>query len=449
MTKRGHFFRSHLAAALGCCLFFFLQPRLYAQPQGSIQDTSEYFNVSYLRNSDFTYSRNIRSVELYKQGLELSDPIIQLNTYERLELKFDDLEGNIKQYFFSVIHCDANWRKTEIWTNEYMEGVQEDQVEQFNFSFNTRQSYTHYELSFPNDRMAIKLSGNYLLKVYTKTAEGEEVPAFTRRFLVFDPKVTIEANIFRSKTVEESETSQEIDFAIHTNGYRIDGPYQDIQVSILQNGRWDNALTTLKPYMVKGDILDYSFDNGSNQFTGGNEFRHFDTKSLKYLSEKVKEISYDSGEYKVKLWEGERRTFKVYTNDDDINGKFLLRTDDESDVATMGEYAEVYFFLPYSAPIVDGSLYVAGGFNSWQYTPENKMKFNYRLHGYEAKILLKQGYYNYLFALLPNNSSIGDVTFIEGSHFETTNNYTILVYHHDRGTLYDQLISVGSFESRK
>ena len=372
-----------------------------------------------------------------------------MNSDEQLQLKFDDLEGNIKQYFFSVIHCDANWRPTNIWTNEYLEGVQEDLIEQQDQAFNTRQVYTHYQAIFPNDRMAIKLSGNYILKVYTKTPEGEEIPAFSRRFLVFDPKVALEASVIRASTVEENQTHQEIDFSIHTNGYRIDAPYQDIQVSILQNGRWDNALTSLKPYMVKGDVLDYSFDNGSNQFTGGNEFRHFDIKSLKYLSDKVKEISYDKGDYKVMLWESDRRTFKVYLHDDDINGRFLLKTEDEPSVETMGEYAKVHFFLPYFAPIVEGNLYVAGGFNSWQYTSENKMKFNYQLHGYEAEILLKQGYYNYLYVLLPNNSSRGDVTYIEGSHFETENNYTILVYHHDRGTLYDQLIAVGNYDSRK
>jgi hypothetical protein len=399
-------------------------------------DSTEYYSPDYIRYSDYTYNKNIKSIELYKVGFELSDAVIQLNTDDRLQLEFDDLEGNIRQYYYSVTHCDATWHPTNM-------------VEQYDFSFNTRQSYTHYKVAFPNKRMSMKLSGNYLLRVYTKSEEGEEVLAITKRFMVFDPKVTLEATVQRASTIEENETHQEVDFAIHTNGYRIDAPYQDIQVSILQNGRWDNALTSLKPYMVKGDILDYSFDNGSNQFAGGNEFRHFDIKSLKYLSDKVKEISYGEGEFQVKLWESERRTFKVYIQDDDINGKFLLKTEDEPSVETMGEYVAVNFFLPYSAPILHGNLYVAGAFNGWQYMPENKMKYAYNRHGYEATIRFKQGYYNYLYVLLPNNASKGDETFIEGSHFETGNTYLILVYHHDRGTLYDQLIAVGNFDSRK
>jgi hypothetical protein len=151
----------------------------------------------------------------------------------------------------------------------------------------------------------------------------------------------------------------------------------------------------------------------------------------------------------VRLWESEKRTFKEYTFEDDINGKFLLKTDDEPSVSNYGEYAVVKFYLPYEAPIVEGNLYVAGDFNGWQYTPENKMEYNYRKKAYEASILFKQGYYNYLYVLLPNNSKAGDATWVEGNHSITRNTYTILVYHRSRGEMYEELIATGSFESQK
>ena len=229
----------------------------------------------------------------------------------------------------------------------------------------------------------------------------------------------------------------------------IDSPYQDIKVVILQNGRWDNALTNLKPYMVYNEKLDYSFANGTNLFDGINEFRRFDLKSLKFLSEKVREISFDDTMFYAKLWESEKRTFKEYTIEDDINGKFLLKTDDEPSVSNYGEFVRVKFFLPYDAPIVEGNLYVAGGFNCWQYLPENKMDYNYRRKGYEANILFKQGYYNYLYVMLPNNSNRGDATWVEGNHSETRNSYTILVYYRSRGEIYDELIATGSFDNGK
>lgn len=412
-------------------------------------DSSEYFNPSEPGYTNRTYNSEIKSILLFKAGFELSDPIIQLNTEDKLQLEFDDLGGNIREYYYSFTHCNAEWAPTEIWQNEYLEGTLEDRIDDYSFSFNTRQPYTHYQAVFPNQRFTFKISGNYVLKVYTKSPDGDEIIAFTRRMMVFDPKVSVAATLQRATTLDETDTHQEIDFSISTSGYRIDAPYQDVQVTIMQNGRWDNALTKLKPFMVRGELLDYAYDNGSNEMKGGNEFRHFDFKSLKYLSDRVKEIRYSENMYHVYLWESERRTFKVYSQDDDIDGKFLLHTEDEKDVATMGEYATVHFFLPYQAPVVNGALYVAGGFNSWEYTPENRMKYNFNKHGYEAEILLKQGYYNFQYVLLEDNSKAGDESYIEGSHFETENNYTILVYHHDRGSLYDQLIYAGSYQSNR
>ena len=413
---------------------------------GIVPDTADFYSDNYLRNDDHIYQKYIQAVDLSRVGFDLADPVINLGSDEQFHVVFDDLNRNFIQYYYQVQHCNADWQKSEIWTNEYLEGNEEEQVSTYEPSFNTRTTYTHYDFFFPNDRFILKKSGNYILRVYSRDAAGNEINAFTRRFMVVDPKVTISANIGRAGTSEDYETKQEVDFTINTAGFRIDAPYQDIKVVILQNWRWDIALTNLKPYMVYNDKLDYSFDNGTNLFDGVNEFRRFDLKSIKLLSEKIREITFDDTMYYAKLWDSEKRTFKEYTFDDDINGKFLLKTDDEPSVSNDGEYAIVKFFLPFDAPIVEGNLYVAGGFNCWQYTPENKMVYNYRRKGYEANILFKQGYYNYLYVMLPNNSKSGDATWIEGNHSQTRNNYTILVYHRSRGELYDELIGSGIFD---
>ncbi len=414
---------------------------------GSVPDTADYYSADYLRNDNHIYQNYIKSVEFSQIGFDIADPIIPLNSDQQFKVSFDDMQGSFKQYYYQIQHCTANWEKSEIWTNEYLEGMEEGQVEKFESSFNTRTSYTHYEFEFPNDRFMIKKSGNYILRTYSRDQKGNETDIFTRRFMVVDPKVTVSATVSRAGTSDDYETKQEVDFKINTNGFRIDAPYQDIKVVILQNWRWDNAMTNLKPYMVRNEVLDYSFDNGTNLFDGANEFRRFDLKSMRFLSEKVREITHDDTMFYAKLWDSEKRTFKEYVQDDDINGKFLLKTDDEPSVSNYGEYAEVKFFLPLNAPIAEGNLYVAGGFNCWQYTPENKMEYNYKRKGYQASILFKQGYYNYLYVMLPNNSKTGDATWIEGNHSETRNTYTILVYHRSRGELFDELIGSGNFES--
>jgi len=441
--------RIYFKTGLFLYLILSLTQNSYGVPYTSAPDTADFYSDSFVRNDNFVYQKYIQAVELSRVGFELADPIITLNSDEQFRAGFDDLQGSFKQYFYQVQHCDADWEKSAIWTNEYIEGIDEDQVEKFETSFNTRTSYTHYEFQFPDERFKITKSGNYILRVFYRNPEGSEINVFTRRFLVVDPKVSVNASIGRAGTSEEYETRQEVDFTINTAGFHIDSPYQDIKVVILQNWRWDNALTTLKPYMVRNEVLDYNFDNGTNQFDGLNEFRRFDLKSMKFLSERVREITYDDTMFYAKLWDSPKRVYKEYTIDDDINGKFLLKTEDEPSVSNYGEYAYVKFFLPYEAPVVEGNLYVAGGFNCWQYCPENKMQYNYRRKGYEASILFKQGYYNYLYVMLPNNSKTGDASWVEGNHSETRNGYTILVYHRSRGELYDELIATGSFESGK
>jgi hypothetical protein len=394
------------------------------------------------------YQNYIQAVEFLRVGFELSDPVITLNTEEKFYTAFDDLQGSYRQYYYQVQHFSANWEKSDIWLNEYLEGLEEGQVEKFESSFNTRTIYTHYEFVFPNDRFILKKSGNYILRVFWRDNNGNEINAFTRRFMIVDPKVTVSAKIGRAGTSEDYETKQEVDFEISTTGFRIDAPYQDIKVVILQNWRWDNALDNLKPYMVRNDLLDYNYDNGTNLFDGLNEFRRFDITSTKFLSDKVRDITYNDTMFFAKLWDSERRTFKEYIIEDDINGRFLLKTNDEPSVSNYGEYVVVNFFLPYEAPIVEGNLYIAGGFNCWQYTPDNKMQYNYRRKGYEASIMFKQGYYNYLYVLLPNQSKTGDASWVEGNHSVTRNTYTILVYYRSRGEIYDELIGTGSFDSK-
>jgi len=434
--------------ALFLCLMIFLSQKSYSANIISQPDTSDFYSANYLRNDNYVYQNYIQAVEFLRVGFELSDPVITLNTEEKFYTAFDDLQGSYRQYYYQVQHFSANWEKSDIWLNEYLEGLEEGQVEKFESSFNTRTIYTHYEFVFPNDRFILKKSGNYILRVFWRDNNGNEINAFTRRFMIVDPKVTVSAKIGRAGTSEDYETKQEVDFEISTTGFRIDAPYQDIKVVILQNWRWDNTLDNLKPYMVRNDLLDYNYDNGTNLFNGLNEFRRFDITSTKFLSDKVRDITYNDTMFFAKLWDSERRTFKEYIIEDDINGRFLLKTNDEPSVSNYGEYVVVNFFLPYEAPIVEGNLYVAGGFNCWQYTPDNKMQYNYRRKGYEASIMFKQGYYNYLYVLLPNQSKTGDASWVEGNHSVTRNTYTILVYYRSRGEIYDELIGTGSFDSK-
>ncbi len=409
----------------------------------SITEKEEKIEIDYIDLSNCIVKQNIKTVLLHRDGWDLSPPLIRYNSDEKLLLSFDDLDGDVKEYIFTIVHCNANWEPSGLRKDEYIDGYYEDYIYDYTFSLNTIQPYTHYQLLFPTQDLEPTISGNYIMKVFV---EAEDSLYFTRRFMLVEPKVEIEGEIKQATMLKDRNYKQEVDFSFSTGGYRIVNAYRDLNVVVMQNGRWDNAITDLKPKMVVGNTYDYNYDV-ENVFDGGNEFRAFDVKSLTYNTENVIKIDQSYLGYDIYLRELERRTFKVYKTEDDINGQMKIKTEDYTITETEAEYVNIHFFLPYAAPMVDAEIFIIGQFTDWRYSEESKMSYNYKRKGYNKTLLLKQGYYNYHFILKYNNQLVGDVSFIEGNHWETENKYTILIYNRELGANYDKLIGVKHINS--
>lgn len=398
---------------------------------------------------DQTFAPSIHTILLYPTGAEQSPPLINFNSNEVLTLSFDDLEGGYKPWQYTFIHCNYDWTPTDLWANEYLNGYTDDNIRDYKYSFNTLQPYTNYSVQIPNSNISFKIPGNYILKVYP---EGQpDNPIFTRRILVIDKRVTVKATVRLATDINERFTHQDVGFSIFNSDYTISEPYRELKVVILQNFRWDIAKFNIKPLMLRDGEIDYNYTDGTLTFEGTNEFRYFDIKSLRYNSERVTAIEQRNGSYIVDLLHDKMRAFKPYITEQDINGRFLIKTDDGQDVSDEGEYAWVNFFLPYEVPFPDGTMFVVGGFNDWKHdqfiTPERgRMKYNYARQGYEARLLMKQGYYNYMYAFVDNKTGRIDLSQAEGNHSETGNSYTILVYNREQGNRYDRLIAVEILE---
>lgn len=430
---------SHFISIPAILLFIMVSVTGLAQQQN---DTSDYYQEKFFRYSNAIYHENIKTVLLHRKGWEMSQPWIIFDSQEKLMLSFDDLDGGYRDYRYTVIHCDAYWNPTDLIVYKYIEGFTEDYIDNYQYSSTTIEDYTHYELEFPTEDLRMTKSGNYIIKVYE--ADREDDPAFTWRFMLLEPEVNIRARIKRATGVKDRNYRQEVDFTIVKAGYNIDYPYQNLKVIVRQNGRWDNMILDLQPKYVKADELDYNFEE-INTFNGGNEYRNFDIKSVKYNTEAIDEIVLSDDGYHAYLLPDERRTFKQYIYYEDINGERLIKTNEGQNNAIDAEYVYVHFFLPYNAPFVNGSLYIVGDLTYWDLSPESKLKYNYEKRGYEATLYLKQGYYDYHYVFLEDGNNEGDVSVIEGNHFQTENEYTIYVYYRETGTLYDKLIGVEVF----
>lgn len=392
---------------------------------------------------------SIKTVLFHISGSELTPPILEFNSTEKLLLSFDDLNGGFESWQYTIVHCNADWTPTDLWQNEYIQGFTDDYIRDYKSSFNTLQPYTHYWVEIPNRNISFTLPGNYILKVY---ADGDvENPVITRRFMVVDTRVTIKGNIRQATDINDRFTNQEVAFSIFNPNYPISEPYRELKVVVLQNYRWDNAKIGVKPLMLRTGEIDYQYTDGTLSFEAGNEFRYFDTKSLRYNSERIYSIERRNNQYYVNLMHDIPRAFKPYITQRDLNGNYLIKTDDGNDSSVEGEYVFVNFFFPYQVPFPGGDMHVVGEFNKWNPDEKNsiengKMNFNYARQGYEARLLLKQGYYNYMYAFVDSKSKEIDLSQIEGNRHETGNLYTILVYNREQGSRFDRLIAVETIE---
>ena len=410
------------------------------------QDTTDYYGKNILRYEDFIYRENIKTVLLTPPDFGLSAPVIRLSTEDKLLLTFDDLDADVKDYSYTFIHCNANWTPSNLLYAQFVSGLPDDRVTDYSFSFNTIQRYTHFRLLFPDNSLKPFISGNYLLIVF---AEGDKNNlVLTKRFMIADSKVIIEAAIHRASVIDDRNSKQKIDFSVFYDNYQIDNPFGDVSVVLMQNDRWDNAINTLKPLFLRSAQLDYTYETG-NDFNGGNEYRNFDIRSLRFQTERVEKLINDSAGSEVYLMADESRSYQRYVTEYDLNGNYAIKTYDGKSDELEADYANVNFFLPYDFQRTDGNFFVFGMLSDNQCLTDNKMKYDSEKSYYTAKLYLKQGYYNYIYVFLPDNSNTADETITEGNHYETENDYTILFYHRPTASRYDHLVGIKKLNSVK
>ena len=389
------------------------------------------------------YDDKVATVILQKNiGIYDPLPVLNLGSTESLKLSFDMLDPQNEFLNYSIIHCNRNWMPSDLQPMDYVNGNTMGEITDYKFSTNTYQTYTHYSLNFPTEEMTITKSGNYILKVFRNF--DEEDILLTRRFMVVDIQTKISSTI-KSATVPEFRFShQEVDFSVNYLGFDIPNPFLDVNVTILQNNSWNNAITNLKPQFVNNNELSFNYEN-ENLFPGTNEFRFFDIRSLRFFSNNVIKKYIDSVQ-NVVLRPEESKAYLNYVRWIDYNGKRDIFNSDGMNLVEDGDYALVHFNFKSNNLEDMGEIFVYGELTDWQLKDEFKMTFSPELNMYTCPVLLKQSYYNYHFILRAKDGKI-DYSFTEGNHQETENDYTILVYHKNVFYGYDEIIGLGSRNS--
>ena len=392
------------------------------------------------------FRENIHSVQFYRQGWDFSLPVIELGTDQQLQLKFDELAEGVTNFVYTITHCDADWYPSRLLQSEYMVGFIENPVTDYAASINTTVRYTNYLLSLPNENVRLLLSGNYLLSVFDESDRNN--PVLTRRFYVVEPLTEVRGDVKKSTFEGYKGRDQEIDFDVNYSRFAMQDPRTEVKVVVMQNSRGDNCLLNLKPLFVRDNQLSYDLSR-ENVFSGGNEFRNFDTKNLRINGYGVANIEFINPLYHITLRRDQVRREREYRSESDLNGRYLIKNDRVTDSDLESDYILVRFSLEMAEPMLGGEIYVFGGLSDWQCNRPNKMSWNPELRCYEVTLMLKQGFYDYQYVYVEKGGNRIDNTLLEGSYVETENDYQLFVYYRGFSSRYDKLVGYRTINSVK
>ena len=395
-----------------------------------------FFNLSAQPIAEVAPPFNIKTVA-FTQNEQVSVPLFSLNDPFRLE--FDDLYGNEANYYYEIIHCDYDWRPSQLAKAEYLTGFDNQRIQEYTNSFNTLQLYSHYKLSFPNRFTQFRVSGNYVIRILNE----EKAIVFSRRFILYENLVSVPLQVRRARNVAQIEQKQNLDFAVRSNNIVFQNPLKNVKILLMQNGRFDNAIYNIKPqYTIANDLI-YKYD-AETQFWAGNEFLFFENKDIRAANNYIAKVrSEQDGIYYAQLYTHEARASKPYTFAPDINGSFLVNNINATNVEVEADYAWVYFTLSAPGIPLRKDIYINGMFNNYALLPENRMDYNAETGLYEKALMIKQGFTNFQYVVADKVLKIDYENAVDGNFYQTENNYFAIVYYRENNARYDRVIGKG------
>ncbi len=386
----------------------------------------------------------VKSVQLYPKGDQTGYPIIRLGSIEQLELHFDELDAGIKNYSYTFQLCNADWTPAMLSHFDFIKGFSQVRITNYRTSSIAFTRYVHYQAVLPDRNCVPSRSGNYILKVFLNGDTSQLI--FTRRMLVVQESSTIAATVQQPFDGQVFRSHQKIHFTVSLNE-RLDvvNAQQQIKVAILQNYRWDNAVTGIKPTLFARRILEYNTENDA-VFPAGKEWRWLDLRSFRLQSDRVADAVYRNNSTEIFVRpDGDRSPLRINFYRD-ANGRYSLQPSENINPFWQSDYATVHFSFvpPDNQPFPDKDVFLIGALNDYDLHNDSKMRYNADKGAYETSLMLKQGYYDYGYVTIDRDDPRRTPSFAttEGNFWETENEYLILVYYRPLSGRADELIGL-------
>ena len=378
------------------------------------------------------YDENVKTLTVVVDDDPTLPPIMSLQKRHSLSVEWDEMSHDYQRYVYHLQHCNADWEPSdEIFESDFMSGLNNQLVEEYEKSFNTTQIYTHYRLRLPSQQLRPLISGNYRLQIFHEDDDmSEDTPVLEVQFCLFENVASIRTQVSSNTDVDFNRDHQQVTLAVGYGTLNVVDPQRELKVVVFQNRRWDNRVTSLIPNIRNNAGIEFTH-NRNLIFTGGSEFHRFEILDVQRTSMGVERMEWFEPYYHATLFADQPQ--HNYTSLNDQNGVYVLRSSDDIDDATTAEYVVVHFFLQ-TPRLPGGDVYVCGQWTGEPFNPECRMEYDDINHQYHAAILLKQGYYSYQY-----RQEDGATARTEGDFYQTENEYSVLVYYRGQGARYDRL----------
>lgn len=378
-----------------------------------------------------------KSLQIWVNDNDQAPPVIFTDWQDRLTISFDELAEERSFLRYSLVHCNAEWQPDGLVDSKFLDGFNEAQVEDYDYSQGTTVHYVHYRINIPNEQMRPTISGNYLLQVYDE-ANPDDI-LLQARFCVAEGLVNIAGELTGNTDIDHRTAHQQLNLTVDGGDeLSLDDLSNRLQLTVYQNGRLDNSVTVAKPQYITTNTA--RFDHLRPLiFPGGNEYRRFETVAINSLNMNVENFDYVHPFYHAMLTPDTPRAAAGYAYDMTQHGRYRIRVQGSGDSDTEADYVMTHFTLK-TPPLTGYDIYVDGDMMSRRFDPSSRMNYDYSEGVYRLSALLKQGSYNYQYLAVPKGTATGLTRPVEGDFYQTDNEYLVLVYYKIPGARYDRLI---------
>ncbi len=380
------------------------------------------------------YDDDVHTLRVVVDGVPTLPPMLARGKYQHVEISWDEMSHDYQRYIYHIQHCDADWNPSDgIFESDYLSGLNDQLIEDYEKSFNTTQIYTHYSFRLPNRQTSMLLSGNYRVQIFHEDDDvAEDTPVLEAQFCIYENAASAMVGVSGNTDIDFNKSHQQVTLSVGYGSLRVNDPTRELKTVVMQNRRWDSRVDNLVPNIRKMNGIEFTH-NENLIFPAGSEYHRFEILDVHRTALGVDRMEWFEPYYHATL-------FPVvpdrnYEFSEDQNGVYVLRSADDMDDDITAEYVVVHFRLQ-TPRLPGGDVYVCGEWTGEEYAPECRMKYD-EAHGeYEAAILLKQGYYGYQF-----RQEDGTTLRTAGDFYETENEYTVLVYFREQGSRYDRLVA--------